>query len=129
MKKKLSLVAATGIAALMFAAVPASIKWSPADGSVFALNTAEARVGRPLTPVSVAGVNRRVDRRVYRRASTGAALEPPWERPLWEALLLPRLPDQRSSPPLLMAGPGTARGPAPMLGRAMATAQDPSRTL
>src|SRR5689334_17243431 len=33
---------------------------------------AEARVGRPLTPGSVAGVNRRVDRRTTRRAYYGA---------------------------------------------------------
>ena len=31
------------------------------------VSTAEARVGRPLTPVSVAGVSRRTSRRVHRR--------------------------------------------------------------
>jgi hypothetical protein len=37
------------------------------DGSLsLSVNEAEARIGRPLTPVSVAGVNRRVHRRAYR---------------------------------------------------------------
>jgi hypothetical protein len=36
-------------------------------------DSAEARVGRPLTPGSVAGVNRRVHRRAYRHAAYGAA--------------------------------------------------------
>jgi hypothetical protein len=31
------------------------------------ISTAQARVGRPLTPVSVAGVSRRTSRRVSRR--------------------------------------------------------------
>jgi len=31
------------------------------------ISTAEARVGRPLTPVSIAGVSRRTARRVSRR--------------------------------------------------------------
>jgi len=41
-----------------------------APGSITVISTAEARVGRPLTPVSVAGVGRRTVRRcaagVYR---------------------------------------------------------------
>jgi hypothetical protein len=31
-----------------------------------AVDTADARLGRPLTPMSVAGVNRRMHRRAYR---------------------------------------------------------------
>jgi hypothetical protein len=72
--KKLNLLAVSVGAALVCTAVPSSFNWSPANGALFSLDTAEARVGRPLTPVSVAGVNRRVDRRVYRRAAAGAAV-------------------------------------------------------
>jgi hypothetical protein len=44
---------------------------SKIEGLSVSLNSAEARIGRPLTPGSVAGVNRRVHRRVYRRCATG----------------------------------------------------------
>jgi hypothetical protein len=37
------------------------------------VDTADARVGRPLTPMSVAGVNRRVNRRAYYGAGAVAA--------------------------------------------------------
>jgi hypothetical protein len=69
--KKLSLFAASVSAALVCAAVPASFNLSPAK---FPMDTAEARVGRPLTATSVAGVSRRVHRREYRRAAAGAAV-------------------------------------------------------
>jgi hypothetical protein len=69
--KKLSLFAASISTALVSAAVPASFNWSPAK---FSVDTAEARVGRPLTATSVAGVSRRVHRREYRRAAVGAAV-------------------------------------------------------
>jgi hypothetical protein len=42
----------------------------------FAIKEAEARVGRPLTPVSVAGVARRTTRRTIRRTSIYAATLP-----------------------------------------------------
>jgi hypothetical protein len=70
--KKLSLFAASVSTALVCAAVPASINWSQANVRLFSLDTAEARVGRPLTATSVAGVNRRVQRRTYRRAAVAA---------------------------------------------------------
>jgi hypothetical protein len=69
--KKLSLFAVSVGGALVCAAVPASFNWSSAK---FSLDTAEARVGRPLTATSVAGVSRRVHRRAYRRAAAGAAI-------------------------------------------------------
>jgi hypothetical protein len=69
--KKLSLFAISVSGALVCAAVPASFNWSP---TTFSLDTAEARVGRPLTATSVAGVSRRVHRREYRRAAAGAAV-------------------------------------------------------
>jgi hypothetical protein len=71
--KKLSLFASVS-AALVCAAVPASLNWSPSNLTLFSLDTAEARVGRPLTATSVAGVSRRVHRREYRRAAAGAAV-------------------------------------------------------
>ena len=71
--KKLSLFASIG-AALVCAAVPASFNWSPTNVTLFSLDTAEAKVGRPLTATSVAGVNRRVQRRTYRRAGVAAGV-------------------------------------------------------
>ena len=71
--KKLSIFASVS-AALVCAAVPASFNWSPANVTLFSLDTAEAKVGRPLTATSVAGVSRRVHRREYRRAAAGAAV-------------------------------------------------------
>ena len=38
------------------------------DGIVFGIGSAQARVGRPLTPMSYAGVARRTTRRAYRRS-------------------------------------------------------------
>ena len=46
------------------------------DLSGDAIKDAEARVGRPLTPVSVAGVARRTTRRTIRRTSVYAATLP-----------------------------------------------------
>jgi hypothetical protein len=53
------------VSAALLAAAPISIQWSPAKTLTVSLNTADARIGRPLTPGSVAGVNRRVHRRAY----------------------------------------------------------------
>jgi hypothetical protein len=51
-----------------------SIDLSPNDGLALSIQSAEARVGRPLTPVSVAGVARRTTRRaVVGGAAVGAA--------------------------------------------------------
>lgn len=51
-----------------------SIAWSPDGAPVLGISAAEARVGRPLTPVSVAGVARRQTRRaVVGTAAVGAA--------------------------------------------------------
>jgi hypothetical protein len=52
----------------------ASIDWSKDDGIMLSAQSAEARVGRPATPVSVAGVARRTTRRaVVGGAAVGAA--------------------------------------------------------
>jgi hypothetical protein len=37
------------------------------DGMVFGIGSAQARIGRPLTPMSYAGVVRRTTHRAYRR--------------------------------------------------------------
>jgi len=51
-----------------------SVTWSPNSGLSLSAESAEARVGRPLTPVSVAGVARRTTRRaVVGGAAVGAA--------------------------------------------------------
>lgn len=42
-----------------------SIDWSKDHGLSVTINSAHARFGRPLTPVSVAGVHRRAVRRTY----------------------------------------------------------------
>ena len=60
-------------AAAFFCAAPMSLQWSPAKTPSLSLNTADARVGRPLTPMSVAGVNRRVHRRAYYGAAAAGA--------------------------------------------------------
>jgi hypothetical protein len=70
--KKLTLLGVTLSAALL-AAAPVSLHWSPAKTLSLSLDQANARVGRPLTPGSVAGVNRRVHRRAYGAAAGAAA--------------------------------------------------------
>lgn len=70
--KKLTPLGVT-LAAALFAMAPISLHWSPAKTLSLSLDRAEARVGRPLTPGSVAGVNRRVHRRAYYGAAAGAA--------------------------------------------------------
>ena len=51
-----------------------SFEWSAPEGLSLSIGSAEARVGRPATPVSVAGVARRTTRRaVVGGAAVGAA--------------------------------------------------------
>ena len=64
--KKVSLLAII-VGGALLAAAPFLLGWSPEKNVVLSLDRADARVGRPATPGSVAGVNRRVDRRTYRR--------------------------------------------------------------
>ena len=60
----------TAIAISVFAcATMLSFNWSEQKGVSLSVESAQARVGRPLTPVSVAGVARRQGR----RAAVGAA--------------------------------------------------------
>ncbi len=69
---KRSLSCAT-FAAVVLAAAPVSLHWSPTRTLSLSLDKADARVGRPLSPGSIAGVNRRVNRRTARRAYYGGA--------------------------------------------------------
>ncbi len=67
--KTLSLV----VASAFLGAAPFSLHWSPKTPSL-SIDSAQARIGRPLTPMSVAGVDRRVHRRAYYgAAAVGAA--------------------------------------------------------
>ena len=58
----------TIVGAALLAAAPFSLQWSQKTVTL-SLDSADARIGRPLTPLSVAGVHRRA----YRRAVYGAA--------------------------------------------------------
>jgi hypothetical protein len=51
------------VAAVVASGVAGSVGWSQNDGLSLSIDSAQARVGRPLTPVSVAGVARRTTRR------------------------------------------------------------------
>lgn len=48
---------------------PLSLRWQSTALPSVRVDTAEARIGRPLTPLSFAGVNRRVHRRAFYRAA------------------------------------------------------------
>lgn len=53
------------IGAALLCVVPLTLHWSPTGTVSVSVKEAMARVGRPLTPMSVAGVNRRAHRRAY----------------------------------------------------------------
>ena len=61
--KKISVIGATLLAAAVLCAAPISLHQSLS----LSVDKAQARIGRPLTPGSVAGVHRRHVRRTYRR--------------------------------------------------------------
>jgi hypothetical protein len=72
--KQVGLKRALLIAAVVACGVFASVDWSQNDGLSLSASSAQARVGRPLTPVSGAGVARRTTRRaVVGGAAVGAA--------------------------------------------------------
>ena len=58
----------TIVGAALLTAAPFSLQWSQKTVAL-SLDSADARLGRPLTPMSVAGVHRRA----YRRAAYGTA--------------------------------------------------------
>jgi hypothetical protein len=61
--KKLSVIAASLVAAVVLCAAPISLHLSQDKGLTLSVDKARARVGRPLTPGSIAGVHRRHHRR------------------------------------------------------------------
>jgi hypothetical protein len=70
--RKFVLIGATAIGAAVLSATPISIDWSASKILLsMSQDKANAEVGRPLTPGSVAGVNRRHERRAVRRCATG----------------------------------------------------------
>ena len=72
--KQVSLKRAFLVAAVVACGVSCSVDWSQNDGLSLSASSAQARVGRPLTPVSAAGVARRTTRRaVVGGAAVGAA--------------------------------------------------------
>ncbi len=70
--KRLSTLGIIAASAFLCAA-PLSLHWSPAKTLSLSVDTASARIGRPLTPMSVAGVNRRWNRRAYVGAAAAGA--------------------------------------------------------
>jgi hypothetical protein len=66
--KKLSVLGIiVGAAALV--AAPISVNWPSEDHAVVTINSADAKVGKPLSATSVAGVNRRQGRREQRKGN------------------------------------------------------------
>ena len=73
--KQINLKRAFLVAAVVAFGVSGSVDWSRNDGFSFFVDSAQARVGRPLTPMSGAGVARRTTRRaVVGGAAVGAAV-------------------------------------------------------
>jgi hypothetical protein len=69
--KRLTVIG-TLFGAIALCAAPISLQLLPGGIASVSIDKAEARIGRPLTPVSVAGVNRRVHRRAYYGAAAAA---------------------------------------------------------
>ena len=69
--KNISVIGATLVGALVLCAAPISLHQSQDKGLTLSVDKARARIGHPLTPGSVAGVHRRVERRAYRRGYYG----------------------------------------------------------
>ena len=62
-----------GVSVALLTAAPVSLHWTPANTLSLAPNSAEARIGNPLSAGSIAGVHHRADRRIARRAAHGIA--------------------------------------------------------
>ena len=68
---KISVIGATLLGAVVLCAAPISLHLSQDKGMSLSVDKAQARIGRPLTPGSIAGVHRRYERRAYRRGYYG----------------------------------------------------------
>ena len=71
MKRLTALGATLGAAMLCYA--PVSLHRSPAGAVIISIDKADARIGRPFTPGSIAGVHRRMHRRAYYGAAAAGA--------------------------------------------------------
>ncbi len=69
--KKVGLFCAATLIGAVLSAMPLSVECSTKSGIELSVDQAHAIIGRPATPGSVAGVNRRVHRRAYRRGYYG----------------------------------------------------------
>jgi len=69
---KVVTVGATALCACILCATPLSLRFSPEGNVSLSVDSASAVIGRPLTPMSVAGVNRRAHRRAYRHGYYGS---------------------------------------------------------
>ena len=58
-------VVGLGLVSAILCSTPISLHWSPMKPPSMSVDMADARIGRPLTPFSVAGVHRRMYRRAY----------------------------------------------------------------
>ena len=76
--KKLSMIGIL-VGAAVLCAAPISLHQSQDKGVSFSVDKAQARIGRPLTPGSIAGVNRRHNRRAgYYYHGAPLQLSLPW---------------------------------------------------
>ena len=69
-------IAAAGVTAHcagILCATPYSLRVTPQGSVSLFLDSASAVIGHPLTPMTVAGVHRRAERRAYRRQNYGGA--------------------------------------------------------
>src|SRR5512140_2429233 len=69
--KNISVIGATLVAVAVLCAAPISLHQSRDKGLSLSVDKARARIGRPLTPGSVAGVHRRSERRAYHHGYYG----------------------------------------------------------
>src|SRR5262245_11890370 len=71
-------VGATALFASILCATPLSLRFAPEGNVSLFMDSAAAVIGRPLTPMSVAGVHRRAERRAYRRGYYGYGAYSPY---------------------------------------------------
>lgn len=72
----MTMLARTRTIAIVCSLIAASAIFDGSMNSGIFISNAEARIGRPMTPISVAGVSRRTTRRVIRRTAVVAATLP-----------------------------------------------------
>jgi hypothetical protein len=70
---KMAAAGATALCAGILCATPYSLHVTPQGSVSLSLDSASAVIRHPLTPMSVAGVHRRAERRAYRRQFNGGA--------------------------------------------------------